>query len=156
MTATLQQLSDRLELERLVVDYSYAIDERDYAVLDRVFTADAHIDYSAMGGIVGSYPEIRKWLPQALGIFPGYMHFIGNFAFDITGDTATGKVACFNPMILPKADGSAGEGETMFLGLWYLDRYVRTADGWRISERREKRSYDFNMPQVFKQAMKLG
>lgn len=149
-----QQISDRIELEQLVVAYAYAIDERAFERLDHIFTPDAHIDYRAAGGIAGSYPAIRKWLPEALGVFPGYMHFIGNFAFDIDGDTARGRVACINPMVLPKADGSPGEGETMFFGLWYLDRYQRTADGWRIVERVEKRSFDYNMPDVFKQAMK--
>lgn len=153
MNDELRALSDRLALERLVVDYAYAIDERAFERLDAVFTADAYIDYRAMGGIDGRWPQIRAWLPQALAIFPGYMHFIGNFAFDIDGDHARGRVACFNPMVLPGADGKA-EGETMFLGLWYHDRYVRTDGRWQISERIEKRSYDFNMPAAFKQAMK--
>ncbi|NGY04798.1 nuclear transport factor 2 family protein [Solimonas terrae] len=149
-----QQISDRLELEQLVVAYAYAIDERAFERLDHIFTPDAHIDYRAAGGIAGGYPEIRKWLPEALAIFPGYMHFNGNFAFEIEGDEARGKVACINPMVLPKADGTPGEGETMFFGLWYLDRYRRTAAGWRIVERVEKRSFDYNMPDAFKQAMK--
>src|SRR3546814_6592285 len=104
------------------------MDGRAFERLDRIVTPDAHIDYRGAGGIAGSYPEIRKWLPEALGIFPGYMHFIGNFAFDIDGDSARGRVACINPMVLPKADGSAGEGETMFFGLWYLDRYRRSEE----------------------------
>jgi hypothetical protein len=149
----LQEISDRLELERLVVDYAYAIDERAFERLDDIFTADAEIDYTAMGGIKGTYPQIRKWLPEALGVFPGYMHFNGNFRFDIDGDTARGRIACFNPMVLPKADGTAGAGETMLLGLWYEDRYRRTAQGWRIVSRSETYSYQFNMPEAFKQAM---
>jgi len=152
-TDVLRELADRLELERLVVRYAYAIDERAFERLDDVFTPDAYIDYRAMGGIDGRYPQVREWLPQALGVFPAYMHFNGNFLFEIEGDTASGKVACFNPMVLPKSAGS-GEGETMFLGLWYLDKYVRTAQGWRISERIEKRAYDHNMPPAFKAAMR--
>lgn len=148
--AELQQLADRLALERLVVDYAYAIDERDWAKLDQVFTPDAHIDYTAMGGVAGTYPQIRAWLPSALQHFPAYMHFNGNFSFDISGDTATGKVACFNPMVLPLPDGGS---DTMFLGLWYLDRYVRTAGGWRICERVERKSYDYNMPAAMKKAL---
>src|SRR3546814_18496180 len=84
------------------------------------------------------------------------MHFIGNFAFDIDGDSARGRVACINPMVLPKAEGSAGEGETMFFGLWYLDRYRRTADGWRIVERVEKRSLAYNMPEVRSEESRVG
>ena len=32
----------------------------------------------------------------------------------------------------------------------YVDRLVRTAAGWRIAERVEERSYDFNVPARFK------
>ena len=139
-------LADRLDLAQLVTDYAYAIDERAFERLDTVFTPDAWIDYTAMGGIAGRYPEVRAWLPEALKHFPGYMHLVGNLSFAIDGDTATGKVACFNPMVVPGAD-------TMFLGLWYLDRYVRTADGWRIRERVERKSYDFNIPPALKARM---
>src|SRR3546814_12301045 len=87
-----QQISDRIELEQLVVAYAYAIDERAFERLDRIFTPDAHIDYRPAGGIAGSYPEIRKWLPEALGLFPGYINFIGNFAFDIACNRAPGPL----------------------------------------------------------------
>lgn len=151
--ANLQLLSDRLELQQLVTDYAYAIDEREFERLDRVFTADAYIDYRAMGGIDGPYPRVKAWLPQALKPFPGYLHFIGNLSFEIEVDEARGKIACMNPMVVPTPEGGT---DTMFLGLWYFDRYRRTAEGWRIVERVEKKCYDFNMPQWMKQAMKLG
>ena len=40
------------------------------------------------------------------------------------------------------------EGSTLvlFLGLWYVDDYRRTAKGWRISRRQEERSWVFNTP----------
>src|SRR5580692_5606052 len=46
MTKSLQELSDRLEIQDLMVAYSYAIDHRQWEDLDDVFTADAIIDYS--------------------------------------------------------------------------------------------------------------
>jgi hypothetical protein len=149
---TLQEISDGMELERLTVDYAYAIDERAFDNLDAVFTPDAYIDYRAMGGIDGPYPQVKAWLPQALASFPGFMHFTGNFSVDIKGDEATGKLACFNPMVVPNPEGGT---DTMFLGLWYLDKFVRTSKGWRISERVEQRCYDFNMPEWMKVALKL-
>lgn len=150
---TLQEISDRMELERLTLDYAYAIDERDFDKLDAVFTPDAYIDYRAMGGIDGKFPEVKVWLPQALGAFPAYMHLTGNFSCDVKGDQATGKLACFNPMVVPNPEG--GDADTMFLGLWYLDKFVRTPKGWRISERVEKSCYNFNMPEWMKVALKM-
>jgi hypothetical protein len=144
---------DQIALQRLVTEYAYAIDEREWHRLDQVFTPDAYIDYRAMGGIDGPYPRVKAWLPDALKPFPGYMHFIGNLWFHVVGDEAQGKVACLNPMRVPKPDGG---DEMMLLGLWYYDRYVRTPAGWRISERVEKRSFDYNMPDWMKKVLKLG
>jgi len=56
-------------------------------------------------------------------------------------------------MVVPNPAG--GPPDTMFLGLWYLDKYVRTAKGWRISERVETKSYDYNMPEWMKVALKI-
>ncbi|HKY91882.1 MAG TPA: nuclear transport factor 2 family protein [Nevskiaceae bacterium] len=149
----LEALADRVELEALVTEYAQAIDDRAWDRLDQVFTPDAQIDYTAMGGIKGSYPEIKKWLGEALAFFPGFMHLCGNFRFQVTGDTATGSIACFNPMIVPRQDQSGAD--TMFLGLWYEDRYVRTAQGWRIAARSERKSYSFNVPEWMQKAMNL-
>ena len=146
-------VEDQIALQRLVTEYAYAIDEREWHRLDQVFTPDAYIDYRAMGGIDGPYPRIKAWLPEALKPFPGYMHFIGNLWFHVVGDEGIGKVACLNPMRVPKPDGG---DEMMLLGLWYHDRYVRTPQGWRISERVEKRSFDYNMPDWMKKVLKLG
>ncbi|HEY1075952.1 MAG TPA: nuclear transport factor 2 family protein [Fontimonas sp.] len=146
----LQRLADRVELNDLVVRYANAIDTRNFERLDTVFTPDAYIDYRAMGGIDGPYPTVKAWLPQALGHFPGFMHMTGNAEFDIQGDRASGRIACFNPMVVPQPGGGS---DTMFLGLWYLDEYVRTADGWRISRRSEEKCYEFNMPDWMKKAL---
>lgn len=145
--------ADQAALTRLVTEYAYAIDERAWDRLDRVFTSDAYIDYRAMGGIDGPYPAVKAWLPEALKHFPGYLHFIGNLLFEVDGDEATGKVACINPMRIPRATG--GE-DVMILGLWYHDRYRRTPAGWRITERVEKKGFDHNMPDWMKQALKLA
>ncbi len=37
-----------------------------------------------------------------------------------------------------------------FLGLWYVDEYVRTGRGWRISRRVEEKSWVFNAPELLK------
>ena len=41
---SLAEISDRLEIQQLLVDYSTAIDTRRFDDLDRVFTPDAYID----------------------------------------------------------------------------------------------------------------
>src|SRR6202158_5620798 len=132
-----QEISDRLELQQLLIDYSEAIDQRRFDDLDAIFIPDAYIDYRAMGGIDGHYPEIKKWLSEVLPNFAGYAHMLGLPSFRITGDTAAARTFCFNPMVI------AGEKPTtMLLGLWYDDEFVRTAAGWRMSRRVETKCFN--------------
>ena len=147
MKYTPQQISDRLEIEDLITEYADAIDTMDFDRLDDVFTEDAHIDYSAMGGAVGAYPDVKAFLAQALPIFKNTQHMIANYRISLEGDRATGKIMCFNPMEIHSAEKPL---PVFFLGLWYLDEYVRTDKGWRISRRSEVKSWDFNMPAFMK------
>jgi len=135
---SLQQISDRLEIQQLLVDYCNAIDRRDYDRLDQVFTPDAYIDYRKLGGVDGRYPEIKQWLKPALEHFPHYFHSVGNMDIRVDGDRATARTPCTNPMVLADADGA---DKVWLIGLWYDDELVRTADGWRFTSRRQERCY---------------
>ena len=141
---SLEEISDRLEIQQLLVDYSTAIDTRRFDDLDQVFTADAYIDYRAMGGIDGPFPAVKKWLADVLPNFPAYSHLIGNFDVKITRGatevTATSRILCFNPMVLGGSPDAPGQ--IMFCGLWYDDEFVRTADGWRMTRRVETKCFD--------------
>lgn len=137
---SLEEISDRLEIQQLLVAYSTAIDTRRFDDLDQVFTSDAYIDYRAMGGIDGQFPDVKKWLSEILPNFPAYSHLIGNFDVrvtrDTTGDTAKSRILCFNPMVL------GDDGQVLFCGLWYDDEFVRTVDGWRMTRRVETKCFD--------------
>jgi hypothetical protein len=133
---SLAEISDRLEIQQLITDYSTAIDNRRFDDLDAVFTPDAYIDYTALGGIEGRYPEVKAWLAEVLPNFPMYAHMLGNFSVRIDGDAASSRTICFNPMVL------GGEKEQiMFCGLWYDDEFTRTADGWRMTRRVEAKCF---------------
>lgn len=149
MTLSLQEISDRLEIGDLIVDYAMAIDSQDFDALDELFVADAHIDYTATGGIAGTLAEIKAFLPDGLKFFTSFQHLTTTSKVVINGDEATGRTICHNPMTLPKPDGGT---HTMTVGLWYVDKFVRTAEGWRFSERSEELSYMANLPRGFPSA----
>lgn len=140
---SLQEISDRLEIQQLITKYSNAIDRRDFDRLDEVFTPDAYIDYRAMGGIDGRYPEVKAWLGPALAGFPRYYHLVANTEITLEGDRASARTVCFNPMDTPLPGGGS---QVMFLGLWYVDKFVRTAQGWRMCERIEESGFQHNVP----------
>ena len=150
---SLAEISDRLEIQQLLTDYATAIDQRRFDDLDRIFTPDAHIDYRAMGGIEGSYPQVKAWLAEVLPIFPAYCHLNANVDIRLAGDTATSRTMCLNPMKLPGGPGGPGGpvgpggpggpgGQVLFLALWYDDEFVRTPDGWRLTRRVEVKCLD--------------
>ena len=134
---SLEEISDRLEIQQLLVEYSTAIDQRRFDDLDRVFTPDAYIDYRAMGGIDGHFPEVKAWLAQVLPNFPAYAHMLGNFDVRIDGDTALSRTICFNPMVL-----GGDQNQILYCGLWYEDEFIRTPEGWRMSSRVETKCFD--------------
>jgi len=138
MTMTLEEVSDRMEIQDLLVDYSYAIDRRDWDALDDVFAPGAQIDYSAMGGSRGDLTEIKAFLRTALAGFASSQHMIATAKIILRGDQADGHTICHNPMLF---GSQAGRDRGFVCGLWYHDKFVRTANGWRIAERITERCY---------------
>jgi hypothetical protein len=143
MTLSLQEISDRLEIQDLIIDYADIIDSGEIDRLDDIFTKDAFIDYSAMGGEKGDLEKIKAFLKAVMPIFKNTQHLISNYQIKVNGDAATGRIMCFNPM---EINDEAGGNPVFFLGLWYVDEYVRTEAGWRIKSRVEEKSYQFNTP----------
>lgn len=137
---SLQEISDRLEIQDLMVRYSHAVDTRQWDMLDEVFTPDAYIDYSAMGGSAGDLAATKQFLAQMLPNFLAFQHLISNSSISVDGDTATGRTLCHNPMLV--AD-SQGKQSLMLCGLWYLDTFVRVEGQWRIQRREEEKGYMF-------------
>jgi len=144
----LQEISDRLELMDLMVRYAHAVDNRSWDDFDQIFTPDAAIDYTVFGGPRGTVVEIKAYLAETLSAFPAFQHLVANPELRIDGDSATGRTMCFNPMGVARPEGE-GEPRMFFCGLWYLDSFVRTADGWRIHERVEEKSWTHNMGRAF-------
>jgi hypothetical protein len=119
-----RQLSDRIEIADLLTTYTRAVDTGEWDLLDAVFTPDAEIDYTATGGIRGTFPEVKAWLAEVLPGFARRQHLIGQSAVTLDGDTATVTAYFINPMV------SADEQLFACGGLYHHD-LVRTPAGWR-------------------------
>ena len=135
---SVREISDRLAINALLTRYSVAIDTKDWKLLDTCFTPDAYVDYTQSGGTKGSYPEVRKWLEQALAPFPMTQHFISNTTLELRGDSATARTYVINPMGFANPDGSL---HIFTVGAYYNDKLTYTEQGWRIAERIEEQAY---------------
>ena len=96
--ASVQELSDRLEIQDLITAYSYAVDFHRFDDLDALFTADGVLDLTATGGIAGPVGEVKQWLSTVLPNFAGHQHLVGTTQVTLAGDTATARSICHNPM----------------------------------------------------------
>jgi 3-phenylpropionate/cinnamic acid dioxygenase small subunit len=146
MALTLQQVSDRIEIDDLLIRYSRAIDDKDWGLLDSCFTPDAEVDYVSSGGIKGRYPEVRAWLEKALAAFPTTVHYVTNSQVELDGDRASARTAVYNPMFFPNPDGSQHH---FAVGAYYVDELQRTDAGWRIVKRLEEQAFlEGSLPQA--------
>jgi SnoaL-like domain len=147
MTLSLQEMSDRFEIQDLLVGYCYAVDDKDFDALDQLFTPDAIIDYSEMVGVKGPLSEIKEFLRSSLAPIPMVQHAVMTSQYKFNGDTCETRTVCQNPMVVP---GDDGQPQTIFFGLWYIHTYRRTERGWRISSLYEKKCYNHNLPDYVK------
>lgn len=129
---------DRFAIEDLLTRYTRAIDTNNWDLLDQVFTPDAHIDYTASGGIAGSFPQVKAWLAKMLPIFPARMHLLGQKEVTIDGEHAQVAAYFYNPMTLPDGEGKATVVE---VGGIYHHELIRTAAGWRSRQLWEEKTW---------------
>ena len=135
----LQEISDRMEINKLLVEYCHAIDDKNWDALDNVFTPDAIIDYSEMVPFRGNRAETKAFLTAAMANTAACQHIISTSQIRIQGDRAWGRTICVNPNVM-------ASGEMFTVGLWYRDEFRRTPEGWRIVHRYEESSWRQGAP----------
>ena len=125
-------LADRVAIDEQLSRYCRAIDTADWDLLDTIFTTDAQLDYTSSGGRRGAYPEMKTWLAEVLPLFAVRHHLVANREITIDADVATSRASLLNPMGVRRPDGAI---DIFYTGGTYHDRWRRTPDGWRITER---------------------
>jgi ketosteroid isomerase-like protein len=122
-------LGDRLALRELVDRYALIPDDRDYALIDRVFCEAAVL--VGPGFELKGREQIRRGM-RTIEKYSATFHAVHNQLLEIDGNEAVGITYCVANHLYDD------EGRTMKhdLGIRYHDRYRRGPDGWQI-ERRE-------------------
>ncbi len=109
--------------------YARGVDERDFASVAALFTADATIDYAVGGGAVLRGDELAAWLGRAMAIFRMTQHHLGIPVIEVDGDAARTRVPVIATHVQQRTDGSASDA--VLYGT-YSHTWIRGADGWRI------------------------
>jgi len=129
-------VADRMAIADLVHRYAQGVDGRDPDAVAQLFTDDGtFIAYATPGAAEPtSRRRGRGEIATAIGSvrrFRATTHIIASHVATVDGDQAVGETRCVAYHVVP-----GQEGETLLI--WhhrYLDRYVRSAEGWRIVER---------------------
>jgi hypothetical protein len=124
-----QLLFDRAAITDVTIRYCWALDTKDWAVLDTVFTEDANGDL--LEDVVGRV-AIKKRVETALSRMDETQHLISNHQIVVRGDTATCRCYLQAQHVRKAAHG----GPNFIIAGRYEDELRRTADGWRITFRR--------------------
>jgi hypothetical protein len=121
--------TERTDIVRLLDLYATALDSREWVLLREVFTANAAVNFGE-----GPTREVGEVIDTIRGFLDGCgptQHLQGNYRVDIDGDRATSR--CYIRAFHLGVDRHTGT--TYEMAGEYIDALVRTADGWRISER---------------------
>ncbi len=139
-TPDMNRIADDREISDVVIRYTWALDHRRFDDLADVFCEDATADYGRLGVFKGP-TAIGQAAAGSLGRFDRTQHIVSNHQITFDGDGAGAGAGA--------SDGARGRCYFQAQHVWvdssgahnytvagsYLDRYRRTASGWRIAER---------------------
>lgn len=146
MPLSLEEISDRLEIQEVLARYCYAIDDRDWDAYRGLFVDDAVIDDRVSGGIQSGVEEHIRYLTRALSKVVLSHHAISTVRIDLSAGSATVRAHCSCPMLVDLKEPTP---HVFFQGLWYRNALVRTNQGWKISHLVEEGYWTHNMPPHF-------
>lgn len=129
-----REVADRIEIRDVLARYMKAIRVKDLDLMDDCFTADAKIDYTAIGGSEKSFPDTKAWLvPMVVGVELFWL-YVGEVypTFSADGDSAEVETTWHGVFV-----AAAGDAPLIVFGS-YDDRWERTSDGWRIAYRKDR------------------
>jgi ketosteroid isomerase-like protein len=122
-------MSDNDAITNMLARYARGVDERDFASVAGLFTADATIDYSVAGGAMLTASELAAWLGRAMAIFQMTQHHLGLPVIEVDGAAAKTRVPVIATHVQQRQDGS--QSSAVLYGT-YTHTWVRTDAGWRI------------------------
>lgn len=132
------------DIRRVKYRYLRAVDQKNWAELERVLTPDAVADYGtpAMGKplVFEGREAILKFMSDALGGTDIVtFHFAGQPEIDVDGDSAAGTWAFEDTVIVQSA-------RLVIKGAAYYEEEYRRSDdeGWRIARIQYRRTFEMN------------
>ena len=123
-----QAIADRVEIEALRGEYTDAAMMRDYDRIASLFTPDGALRMPNIPAELVGPEEIRAWGARVPAIVDYLVQTTHPGTIQLDGGTATGRAYL-------QELGRLRDGRSELNYAIYHDRYRRTADGWKFTER---------------------
>jgi ketosteroid isomerase-like protein len=123
-----QAIADRVEIEALRGEYTDAAMMSDYDRVASLFTPDGALRMPNVPVDLEGRDQIRGWGDRRDALVEHFIQTTHPGTIQLDGDTATGRAYLHE--LIRLRDGSSYLNYAI-----YHDRYQRTADGWRFTER---------------------
>jgi SnoaL-like protein len=122
--------ADKEQIAEVLIRYATGIDSKDWPLLRSCWTDEIDVDYQQLGRFTSAdaLTDVMRQLHENMG--PTY-HRMSNIVIAVDGDRATARSYVQAVLMLQPNDSTNWVDA---LG-HYDDVFVRTPDGWRISER---------------------
>jgi ketosteroid isomerase-like protein len=124
----LQAIADRVEIEALRGEFTDAGMMRDWDRLASLFTPDGAWRMPHIPAEFVSREEIRAAVERLRGLWDYFVQNVHPGAIRLDGDTAVGRAYIVE-------FGRFRDGSSHLNYALYHDRYQRTPDGWKFTER---------------------
>ena len=124
----LQAVADRFEIEALRGEAADAVTMRDYDRVALLFTPDAVVRIPHIPAEATGREEIRAGVERLQGLLDYFVQTTHPGTIVLNGDTASGRA--YVQELIRFRDGRSELNYAI-----YHDRYQRTTDGWKFTER---------------------
>ncbi|ONM46791.1 nuclear transport factor 2 family protein [Nocardia donostiensis] len=135
----LQLLADRIEIAALCAEFTDAVMMHDFDRLASLFTDDAVLCIPGAGIEVVGRAEFEPGMRRMQDAWDYFVQHTHPGSIDIDGDTAAGRAHICE-------FGRLRSGSSHLNYAIYHDRFRRTADGWKFTERVYEIRYLDNSP----------
>jgi ketosteroid isomerase-like protein len=124
----LQAIADRVEIEALRGEFTDAVMMGDYDRVASLFTQDGAVRIPDINAEAVSREEIRAGIERLQGLWDYFVQTTHPGTIQLDGDTASGRAYIAEL-------GRFRDGRSELNYALYHDRYQRTGDGWKFTER---------------------
>ena len=121
--------ADRDEITDVLVRYATGIDTKDWPLFRTCFTPDVRADYGDIGVWEG-VEAITAYMAETHADMPDTKHMLTNIAISLAGEEADVSTYVHAVLVVTREPETSVDAYGH-----YVDRFVRSPDGWRIRER---------------------